>query len=76
MRKRKELDYVKLRECCFKLKSLEHLLENQQDDQLMELDELDLWYGLGLILKGIRHDVMQVARDIEAQEIQAAKKGA
>jgi hypothetical protein len=76
MKKRKEIDYMKLRECCFKLKSLEHLLENQQDDQLMELDELDLWYGLGLILKGIRKDVMQVAREIEDQEIQTARKGA
>ncbi len=67
---------MKLRECCFKLRSLEHLLENQQDDQLMELDELDAWYGLGLIIKAVRKDVMQVAREIEAQEIREAKKRA
>ncbi|PIT98815.1 MAG: hypothetical protein COT74_14090 [Bdellovibrionales bacterium CG10_big_fil_rev_8_21_14_0_10_45_34] len=74
MKQSKKPDYVKLRECCFKLKSLEHLLENQQDDQLMELDELDLWYGLGLIMKEIRKDVMQVAREIEDHEIREAKK--
>ena len=76
MKKSKEVDYMKLRECCFKLRSLEHLLENQQDDQLMELDELDVWYGLGLILKGVRKDVMQVAREIEGHEIREAKKRA
>lgn len=65
---------MKLRECCFKLRSLEHLLENQKDDQQIELDELDLWYGLGLILKEIRNDVMQVAREIEDQEIREVKK--
>lgn len=67
---------MKLRECCFKLRSLEHLLENQKVDQLIELDELDLWYGLGLILKGVRKDIMQVAREIEAHEIREAKKQA
>ena len=67
---------MKLRECCFKLRSLQHLLENQKDDQLVELDELDLWYGLGLILKGVRKDVMKVAREIEAQQIREAKKAA
>jgi len=75
MKKSKELDYMKLRECCFKLRSLEHLLGNQQDNQLMELDELDVWYGLGLILKRVRKDVMRVAREIEAHEIRNAKKG-
>jgi len=40
----------------------------------MELDELDLWYGLGLIMKEIRKDVMQVAREIEDHEIREAKK--
>jgi hypothetical protein len=75
MKKSKEMDYMKLRECCFKLRSLEHILENQKDDQLMELDELDVWYGLGLILKGIRKDVMKVAREIEDQEIKKASKG-
>ena len=74
MKKSKEMDYMKLRECCFKLKSLEHLLENQRDEQLTELDELDVWYGLGLILRGIRKDVMQVAREIEDQQIRQAKK--
>ena len=64
MKNRKELDYTKLRDCCFKLKSIEHLLENQQDDQLMELDEMDVWYWLGLIMKSIRKDVMKVAREI------------
>ncbi|MBK8201813.1 MAG: hypothetical protein IPK68_05685 [Bdellovibrionales bacterium] len=76
MKKSKEMDYMKLRECCFKLRSLEHLLENQKVDQLIELDELDLWYGLGLILKGVRKDIMQVAREIEAHEIREAKKQA
>lgn len=74
MKKSKELDYMKLRACCFKLRSLEHLLENQKEGQVKELDELDLWYGLGLILKGIRNDIMQVAREIEDNEIRNVKK--
>lgn len=74
MKKLKELDYTKLRECCFKLRTLEHLFENQQEDQLVQLDEFDLWYGLGLILKEIRKDVMRVAREIEDHEIREAKK--
>lgn len=74
MKKSKELDYMKLRECCFKLRSLEHLLENQKESEAAELDELDLWYGLGLIMKSIRHDIMQVAREIEDGEIRNAKK--
>lgn len=74
MKNEKELRYHKLRESCFKLRSLQHLLANQDDSPSSELDEGDIWYGLGLLLKEIHDDVLQVAREVEAYEIRKAKK--
>jgi hypothetical protein len=74
MKKETELRYHKLRESCFKLRSLQHLLANQEDSPFSELDEGDIWYGLGLLLKEIHDDVLQVAREVEAYEIRKAKK--
>ena len=74
MKKEKELPYMKLREVCFKLRSLQHLLEHQDQSLFTELDETDIWYGLGLLIKEIRQDVLKSAREIEVHEIAKARK--
>jgi U3 small nucleolar ribonucleoprotein component len=67
-------DYVKLRTACFKLRSLTHLLEHQTDSGVTALDEPDIWYGLGILLKEIHDDVIGVAREIEDSHIAEAQK--
>lgn len=67
-----QADYMKLRRACFKLRGISYLLEHQGDDGASELDEPDVWYGIGIILNEIHADAIEVARQIEDKEIAEA----
>lgn len=69
-------DYMKLRTACFKLRGISYLLEHQGDDGAAELDEPDVWYGIGLILGQIHDEVIEVARQVEAEQIAEAVENA
>ena len=72
--RRTEIPYGNLRTSCFKLRALAHLLGRQGDDGTTELDEPDIWYGLGLIMTEIHDEIMSVARQIEDEQIKVAQK--
>jgi hypothetical protein len=65
-------DYSRLRTECFKLRGIGYLLEHQGDDGFAELDEPDVWYGIGLILRSIHDEIISVARQIENEQIAEA----
>lgn len=69
-----EVPYWDLRTACFKLRSIGHLLSRQADDGSTELDEPEIWYGLGLIIKEIHDEVIEIARLIEEEQISRAQK--
>lgn len=71
-----QADYMKLRTACFKLRGIGYLLEHQGDDGAAELDEPDVWYGIGLILREIHGEIMTVARQIEDEQIAEAVENA
>lgn len=75
-KKASQADYQKLRTACFKLRGISYLLEHQGDDGAAELDEPDVWYGIGLILREIHSEVMTVARQIEDEQITEAVENA
>lgn len=64
----------RLRESCFKLRSLAHLIGRQEEGMATELDEDEVWYGLELIIKDIHGEIMSVARGLGEQSIRSAKK--
>lgn len=64
-----QADYMKLRKACFKLRGISYLLEHQGDDGASELDEPDVWYGIGIILGEVHAEAMEVARQIEDEQI-------
>lgn len=63
----------RLRESCFKLRSLAHLIGRQEEPVAAELDEGDVWYGLELIMKDIHSEIMSVARGLGEKSIRTAK---
>ncbi len=65
-------DYLKLRAACFKLRGISYLLEHQSENEASELDQPDIWYGIGLILREIHSDVMSVALQIENEQLAEA----
>lgn len=65
-----EFAYMRLRETCFKIRSLGYVLGKQKPEEACELDDDDIWYGLALILKDIHDEVIHVAHAIEEHQIQ------
>jgi hypothetical protein len=74
MKEDKIFPQTDLRAVCFKLRSIQHLLSNQQQGAATELDEPDIWYGLGLILGEIHGEILRHSQQLEEMEISKSLK--
>lgn len=62
-----------LRIACVKLRGMAYLIELCGDLPAAPLDEGDCFYGISLVLTDIHDEIVECARAIEREEIQAAR---
>lgn len=72
-KKDSEPTYSRLRSTCFKLRGISYLIEFCGNHPCPPLDEDEAFYGISVILGELHEEVLNVAREIEADEITAAQ---